>query len=80
MPLLIFCFWTATVLTFLKNGLSCSRIKRCKLYLNMEELKHKVGLRVAKRIIILEAHLTFVLYFKILSVALSGLLLICNFF
>ena len=40
----------------------------------------KVGLRVAERIIIFEAlQLILALYFKMLSVALSGLVLICNF-
>ena len=50
----------------------------------MEELKHEVGLRVAKRIIIFDIaialQLILALYFKILSVALSGLVSICNFF
>ena len=40
----------------------------------MEELKHKAGLRVAKRIIIFE------ITFKMLYVALSGLVLMGNFF
>ena len=41
----------------------------------------KIGLRVAERIIILEAlQLILALYFKILSVALSGLVLIRNSF
>ena len=56
----------------------------------MEELKHKVDLRAAERIIIFEiashlqsqSHHTFELafYFKMLSVVLSGLVLIRNIF
>ena len=44
----------------------------------MEELKHKAGLRVAERIIIFETASDFntTLYFKVLYVALSGLVLI----
>ena len=44
----------------------------------MEELKDKVGLRVAERIIIFEiaSHFNTILYFKMLYVALSGLVLI----
>ena len=39
---------------FIKNGFKLLREKRWKLYLNMEELKQKVGLRTAKRIITFE--------------------------
>ena len=57
MSLMIFRFWTATVLTFFKKWLKvCLRIKHWKSYLIMEELEHKVGLRVAERIIIFEKH------------------------
>ena len=57
MSLLIFHFWTATVFTFLKNGLMLLRDKTLEIiYLNMKELKHEVSLRVAERIIIFETH------------------------
>ena len=57
MSLLIFCFWTATVLTFLKIGLKLLKDKALdKSYPNMEELKYKVGLRVPERTIIFETH------------------------
>ena len=49
----------------------------------MEELKHKVGLRVAEGVIIFEiaSHLNKHLpYITMLSVALLGLVLICNIF
>ena len=44
----------------------------------MEELKHKAGLRVAEKIIVFEiaSHFNTTLYFKMLYVALSGLVLI----
>ena len=41
---------------FKKMAQSCSRIKHWKSYLNIEELKHKVGLRVAERIVIFETY------------------------
>ena len=57
MSLLIFRFWTATVFTFLKNGLMLLKDKALQIiYLNMEELKDKVTLRVAERIIIFETY------------------------
>ena len=56
MSLLIFCFWTATVFTFLKNGLKLLKDKVLEIILNMEELKHKVGLRLAERTIIFETN------------------------
>ena len=49
----------------------------------MEELKVKVCLRVAEKIVLeIASHfnLTLALYFKMLSVASSGLVLICNIF
>ena len=50
----------------------------------MEELKHKCGLRVAKRIILFDneiaPQLTLAIYFKMLSIALSGFVLICDLF
>ena len=56
MSLLTFCFWTATVFTFLKNDLKLLKDKVLEIILNMEELKHKVGLRLAERTIIFETH------------------------
>ena len=50
MSLLIFRLWTATALTFLKKQLKVAQGKN----LNMEEVKHKVGLKVVKRIIIFD--------------------------
>ena len=87
MSLLMFGFWTAIVLIILlKMPQKCSRKGHSNRYLNRKELKpmkHKVGIGAAKRIItfgsciILQIILTF--YFK-MSVSLSGLVLICNFF
>ena len=55
MSLLISHFWTATVLTFLKNGLELLKEKALKtISLTLEEPKHKVRLRVAERITISE--------------------------
>ena len=54
MSLLIFQFWTATVFTFLKDGLQLLKVKALKLIPNMEELKHKVNLRKMERMIIFE--------------------------
>ena len=51
MSLLIFSFLTVTVLTFLLKMEKYRKITQ-KWYLNIEELKHKVNLRVAKSIII----------------------------
>ena len=59
MFLLIFRFWIATVLSLLKNCfklLADKALEIIRSYLNMEEVKHKVGLRVAERIKIFEAH------------------------
>ena len=63
---------------FKKMAYGCSRKKHSKWYWNMEKLKHKAGLRVTEEIIIFEINTT--LYFKILYVALSGLVLIWNLF
>ena len=51
MSSLIFRFWIAIVLTFLKNSFKLLKDKALEMIPNMEELKHKVGLRVAERII-----------------------------
>ena len=56
MSLLIVRFWTTTVPSFLKNGLKLLKDKALVIMPNMEELKHKVGLRVVERIKILETH------------------------
>ena len=57
MSLPIFHLWTATVFTFLKNDLKLLKDKALeKSYLNMEEMKHKIDLRVAERIIIFETY------------------------
>ena len=80
MSSLIFCFWRATVVTFLKNDLKLLKDKALEIILKYGRTEAKVGLRVAERIIIFEAlQLILALYFKMLSVALSGLVLICNF-
>ena len=47
MSLLIFHVWTATVLTFFKNGLELFKEKSLKMIPKYGELRHKVGLRVA---------------------------------
>ena len=44
MSSLISCFWRATVLTFLKNGLKLLKDKALEIYLNMEELKQSLAL------------------------------------
>ena len=62
---------------------SCSRKKHSKWYLNLEELKHKAGLRVVERIVIFETASHFNQYYLILQnilCTLSGLVLIWNFF
>ena len=56
MSLLIFRFWTATVLTLFKIGVKLLKDKALEIIPNMEELKHKVDLRVGERIIIFETH------------------------
>ena len=81
MSSLIFCFWIATVLTFLKNGLKLLKNKALEIIPKYGRTEAKVGLRVAERIIIFEAlQLILALYFKMLSVVLSGLVLIRIFF
>ena len=56
MSLLIFCYFLNSHSSFFlkKMAYSCSRKKHSKLYLNMEELKHKAGLRVVERIVVFE--------------------------
>ena len=81
MSSLIICFWRATALTFLKNGLKLLKDKALEIIPKYERTEAKVGLRVAERIIIFEAlQLILALYFKMLSVVLSGLVLIPSFF
>ena len=59
---------------------SCSRIKHWR-YLIMEELMHKFGsYGSGKNNIWNTLQLVLALHFKMLSVASSGLVLICNFF
>ena len=55
MSSLIFCFWRATVLTFLKNGLKFVKDKALEIIPKYGRTVAKVGLRVAERIIIFEA-------------------------
>ena len=80
MSSLIFCFWRATVLTFLKNGLKLLKDKALEIIPKYGRTEAKVGLRVAERIIFEALQLILALYFKMLSVALSGLVLIRIFF
>ena len=64
-----------------KNGLKLLKGKALEIMPKYGRTEAKIGLRVAERIIILEAlQLILALYFKILSVALSGLVLIRNSF
>ena len=51
MSLLIFRFWTATVLTFLKNGLKLLKDKALEIIPKYGSTEAKVGLMAAKRII-----------------------------
>ena len=76
MSLLIFCFWRAPVFTFVKNGLKLLKDKALEITPKYRRTEAKVGLRVAERIIFETLQLILVLYFKMLSVALSGLVLI----
>ena len=77
MSSLIFCFWRATDLTFLKNGLKLLKDKELEIIPNHGRTEAKVDLWVAERIIIFEAlQLILALYFKMLSAVLSGLVLI----
>ena len=57
MALLIFRFWTVTLFIFLKNSLKFHKDKALEIMPKYgRELKHKVGLRVAERIIIFQTH------------------------
>ena len=70
MSSLIFCFWRATVLTFLKNTLKLLEDKTLEIIPKYGKTEVKLGLRVAERIILFEVlQLILVLYFKMLSVA-----------
>ena len=81
MSSLIICFWRAAVLTFLKNGLKLLKDKALEIIPKYGRTEAKVALKVAGRIIIFEAlQLILAFYFKMLSVAFSRLVLICNFF
>ena len=72
MSSLIFCFWSATVLTFLKNGFKLLKDKALEVIPKYERTEAKVGLRVVERITIFEAlQLILALYFKMQSVVLS---------
>ena len=71
----------STVLTFLKNGLKLLKDKALEIIPKYRRTEVKIDLRVAERIIIFEIlQLMLALYFKMLSVELSGLVLIHNFF
>ena len=81
MSLLIFSFWRATVLTFLKNSLNWLKYKALEMIPKYGRTEAKVGLRVAERIIIFGTlQLILALCFKMLSAELSGLVLVHNFF
>ena len=51
MSSLIFCFWRATVLTFLKNDFKLLKDKALEIIPKYGRTKAKVGLRAANRII-----------------------------
>ena len=51
MSSLIFCFWRATVLAFLKNGLRLLKDKALEIIPKYGRTEAKVGLRAANRII-----------------------------
>ena len=51
MSSLIFCFWRATVLTFLKNGLKLLKDKALEIIPKYGRTEAKVGVRTANRII-----------------------------
>ena len=81
MSLLVSCFWRTTVFTFLKNNLKLLKDKALEIIPKYGRIETKLGLRIAERIIMFETlQLILALYFKMLSVALSGLVLIRNFF
>ena len=79
MSSLIFCLWRATVLTFLKNGIKLLKDKVLEIIPKYGRTEAKVGLRVVERIVFETLQLIIALYFKMLSVALSGLVLIFIF-
>ena len=64
----------------LKNGLKLLKDKALEIKPKYGRTEAEVGLRVAERIIFEALQLMLPLYFKMLSVALSGLLLIRIFF
>ena len=72
MSVLIFHIWTATVLTFLKNGLELFQEKALKMIPKYGRTKAQNWPQGSK--------LTLALYFKMLPEASSGLVLICKFF
>ena len=51
MSSLIFYFWRATVLTFLRNGLKLLKDKALEILLKYGRTEAKVGLRVAEKIL-----------------------------
>ena len=55
---MIFCFWRATVLTFLKNGLKLLKDKALEIIPKYGRTEAKVGLGVGKRIIFETLQLT----------------------
>ena len=70
----------STVLTFLKNGLKLLKDKAFEIIPKYRRTEVKVDHGVAERIIIFEIlQLILALYFKMLSIELSGLVLIHNF-
>ena len=78
---LIFCSLRATALTFLKNSLKLIKDKTFEIIPKYERTVAKVCLKVAERKIIFETHqLILVLYFTMLAVMLSELVLIFFFF
>ena len=56
MSSLIFCFWRATVLTFLKNGLKLLKDKALEIIPKDGRTEAKVGLRAVNRIIEIASH------------------------
>ena len=76
MSSLIFYFWRATVLTFLRNGLKLLKDKALEILPKYGRTEAKVGLRIAERILFEALQLILALHFKMLSVALPGLVFI----
>ena len=66
---------------FIKNGFKLLKEKALEM-MPLEELNHKVGLRALNNNIgnCITLQIILALYFNMLSVALSGWGLICNFF